>query len=169
MGTKEIHTDDNFVRDEYGEIIRRKKDVSVLSCLFCLMKETSLSDLGHTDLIELFNKPGDVVISGEIKREIFSDYLMDYVIPKVADECIEVKQALIPRDGVRMNDIEIAYYSSDGFPENFDRALFFVQFSIDIVLRNHRIPIERRKEIANIFERIAVSPNEHIENSAQTS
>lgn len=150
--------DKEYVRDEYGDIVREKKNVPILPCLKLVMDHVPPEKLKFYELGDAFSATKGIFINEHITKEIFSLYIYQYVLPKVADECPELKQALAPREDGLMSDAQIAYWQEE-LPENFDRDLYLAKNATEMLLYNRHVPDKRRKEILKKFEEVALSPN----------
>ena len=153
--------DKEYVRDEYGDIVREKKNVPILPCLLHVMNHVPPEKLKYYELGKALSATKGIFINEHITKEIFSLYIRQYVLPKVADMYPELQQALAPREDGLMSDAQMAYWQ-DELPENFDRALYLAKFATDIVLCNRHVPLNRRREILKTFEEVALSPNTNL-------
>lgn len=153
--------DKEYVRDEYGDIVREKKTVPVLPCLKLVMNHVPPEKLKYYPLGEALSATKGIFVNEHITKEIFSLYIHQYVLPKVAEMYPELQQALAPREDGRMSEARMAYLT-DELPESFDRALYLAKFATDLVLCNRHVPLARRREILKTFEEVALSPNTNL-------
>lgn len=151
-----------YVLDEYGDVVREKKNVPVLACLLCVVNHVPQEKLKFSMLKKALSQTGNVLIDEDLTQAIYSHYITDYVLPKVADEYPELKQVLIPREGMAYSDFDGAYFAGGDLPENFDRALYLAKYIADMTMRNEQVSLKRRREILKKLEEVALSPNTNL-------
>lgn len=104
-------------------------------------KETERKQLKRKIALEEFNRDH---VTTEIGQRI---------LPKLARRFPEVNTALTPRPGITVHDVDIAYYATwDYLPSTKSQITRHYAISLDIILRNQRVPLEKRREIVHQLE-----------------